>query len=381
MSSGGIQATWYELASAPASPALLVYRSRVEENLRRMVALAGGAERLRPHIKTHKMPELVKLQLGLGVKKFKCATVAEAEMAVEAGAKDILLAYQPVGPAIQRILEMLRRFPQVDFSVVADNEQVLRELSAALGTANGANPERRAPLELQVLLDLDVGQHRTGILPGPNAIALYGLLSELPGLKPGGLHAYDGHVSDPDPVRRAILCEEAYAPVAALIDRLERQGLPVPRVVAGGTPTFPFHAKRGNVECSPGTCVFWDAGYSSKLTDLDFVPAALVLTRVVSKPGEGRLCLDLGHKSVASEMPHPRVVFLNLPDARALAHSEEHLVVETSKSDEFQLGACLYGLPWHICPTVALYSEAQVVEGGRVSGVWKVTARERRLTI
>src|SRR5207302_169959 len=83
---------------------------------------------------------------------------------------------------------------------------------------------------------------------------------------------------------------------------------------AGGTPTFPIHARRADLECSPGTCVFWDASSASKLPDLSFLPAALVLTRVISKPAPDRLCLDLGHKALASEMPHPRVQFLNLPD-------------------------------------------------------------------
>jgi D-serine deaminase-like pyridoxal phosphate-dependent protein len=82
---------------------------------------------------------------------------------------------------------------------------------------------------------------------------------------------------------------------------------------------------------------------------MEFLNAALVLTRVVSKPGGNRLCLDLGHKAIASENPHPRVVFLNLPDAQAISHSEEHLVVETERAGEIELGACLYGVPWHVC--------------------------------
>jgi D-serine deaminase-like pyridoxal phosphate-dependent protein len=135
------------------------------------------------------------------------------------------------------------------------------------------------------------------------------------------------------------------------------------------------------VECSPGTCVFWDAGYTSKLPDIPFVPAALVLTRVVSKPGGNRLCLDLGHKAVAAEMPPPRVRFLNLADAVPVLHSEEHLVVETQRSSEFKVGDCLYGVPWHICPTVALHAEAVVVQRGRIIGRWPVAARGRGVSL
>jgi D-serine deaminase-like pyridoxal phosphate-dependent protein len=157
--------------------------------------------------------------------------------------------------------------------------------------------------------------------------------------------------------------------------------LPVPRLVAGGTPTFPIHARRGDVESSPGTCVFWDAGYAFKLPDLPFLPAALVLARVISKPGPNRLCLDLGHKSIAAEMPPPRVQFLNLKDAVPVLHSEEHLVLETPRSNDLNLGDCLYGVPWHICPTVALHAEAVVIENGMSAGRWPVVARDRRLPI
>ena len=203
----------------------------------------------------------------------------------------------------------------------------------------------------------------------------------MPGLKPGGLHAYDGHLHDQELATRTQRVEEAYAPVNALRQELLQLGLAVPRYIASGTPTFPVHAKRGEVECSPGTCVLWDAGYGTKCPDLDFLHAALVLTRVVSKPGENRLTLDLGHKAIAAENPHPRVILLNLPDAKAVMHSEEHLVVETAHANEFAVGDCLYGVPWHICPTVALHSQAVTIENGRATSRWKVAARERQLTI
>jgi D-serine deaminase-like pyridoxal phosphate-dependent protein len=142
-----------------------------------------------------------------------------------------------------------------------------------------------------------------------------------------------------------------------------------------------MHARRQGVECSPGTCVLWDAGYARKLPDIDFMPAATLLTRVIARPGVARLCLDLGHKAVASEMPHPRVIFPELPDARAVIHSEEHLVIETSRAAEYPVGSELHGIPWHICPTVALHSEVQVARGGRGVETWPVVARARRITI
>lgn len=365
---------WHEVTNTEdvASPALLIYAERVEENIRRMVAIVRNVERLRPHIKTHKMPEVMRLQLAHGITKFKCATIAEAEMAAMAGARDILLAYQPVGPNVERLLTLCGDFPQTRFSCVADNVESIRELS---------NAAAKASTRLEVLLDLDIGQNRTGVAPGSHAFDLYRLIASLPALTPGGLHAYDGHIHNTDVAERIAACEAAFAPVEVLRRKLEREKLSVPRVITSGTPTFPMHAARDGVECSPGTCVFWDAGYARNLPDMDFLPAAVLLTRVVSKPTANRLCLDLGHKAVASEMPHPRVIFFDLKDSNPVVHSEEHLVLETSEAERYAVGDVLYGIPWHICPTVALHSEVVAVRNARAEERWKVTARDRALTI
>jgi D-serine deaminase-like pyridoxal phosphate-dependent protein len=310
--------------------------------------------------------------MARGIRKFKCATVAEAELLATTGVGDVLLAYQPVGPNLARLLDLVARHPQTRWSCLVDDPGALRTLADAAA--------RRA-VRLEVLLDLDVGQHRTGIAPGDGAAQLYRAIAASRALTPGGLHAYDGHIVETDPAARAAACEMAFAPVEALRRALVAEGLPVPRVVVGGSPTFPLHARRSEVECSPGTCVLWDAGYASKLPDLDFLPAAALLTRVVSRPSPGRLCLDLGHKAVASEMPPPRAVLLNLAGAQAVLHSEEHLVVESPEAARFAVGDCLYALPWHICPTVALHEEAFVVEHGRVTERWPIEARARRLSV
>jgi D-serine deaminase-like pyridoxal phosphate-dependent protein len=365
---------WYAVANVGEidSPALLVYPDRVEQNVRMMLGIAGGPERLRPHMKTHKMAEVIRLQTGLGIQKFKCATIAEAELTASAGATDVLLAYPLVGPKIGRFLDLVKKFPATVFSTIADDAGAMSALSAAVSAAG---------LTIELLLDIDCGQHRSGVAPGPRAVELYRMISQLPGLKPGGLHVYDGHICDTSLAARINACEAAYAPARTLRQELVAAGLPVPRAVAGGTPTFPMHARRSDVECSPGTCVFWDYGYASRLPDLTFQAAALLLTRVISKPGKDLVCLDLGHKAVASENPAPRVYLLNLPDAKAITHSEEHLVIETAKAPAFAVGDCLYGIPWHICPTVSLHAEAVVVRNGRAVERWKVTARERRLTV
>jgi D-serine deaminase-like pyridoxal phosphate-dependent protein len=226
--------------------------------------------------------------------------------------------------------------------------------------------------------------HRTGVTPGPHAVELYRLIACSPGLRPVGLHMYDGHIHDTDLATRTRICEEAFAQFRTMQEALKTAGLPVPASVIGGTPTFPLHARRApleDVECSPGTAVFWDWGYSTILPDMDFLPAILVLTRVVSKPGTKLLCLDLGHKAVASEIPAPRVQLLGLPDARAVGHSEEHLVLETDRAGEFPVGSCFYGMPWHVCPTVALHDEAVVVKNGRADERWRVVGRARMITV
>ena len=105
------------------------------------------------------------------------------------------------------------------------------------------------------------------------------------------------------------------------------------------------------------------------------------MTRVVSRPVENRLCLDLGHKAVASEMPQPRVKLIGLEDAIFIMHSEEHLVVETPRARDYPIGAVVYGIPRHICPTVALYSEVSVIRDGRALETWPVVARSRGITI
>ena len=369
-----MQTPWYIVSNADdiPSPALLVYPDRVHENIKRMIRIAGGVERLRPHMKTNKLPEVVRMQMDQGIWKFKCATIAEAEVAGACLAPDVLLAYQPVGPNVDRLIRLEQKFPATKFSALVDDEGTIRQLSTA---AAGAS------VKLDLLLDLDCGMHRTGIAPGPEAIALYRLIAGLPGLRAAGLHAYDGHIRDTDLTARATACDQAFGPVQAMREQLVKAGLSVPTVVAGGTPTFPIHARRPDVECSPGTSIFWDLGYSTLLPNLDFLPAVLLLTRVISKPATDLLCLDLGHKAVASEGPHPRVELLGLPNARAIGHSEEHLSLETNRAGEFPVGSCFYGIPWHICPTVALHQHAVVIRNGRAEERWQIVGRARAITI
>ena len=365
---------WYELLNESQidSPVLLVYPERIEKNIERMINIAGDPERLRPHVKTHKMAEIVKAQMHRGIRKFKCATIAEAEMLAQCDVPDVFLAYQPVGPKIQRLLTLIQTYPHTQFSALVDNPEVVRQISDLLSATD---------LTLPLYTDLDVGMHRTGIAPDNTALQLIRAIEETSGLQFAGLHLYDGHLGSVDPASRSALTDTIWENIHVLIDMIRSEGFQVPNIIAGGTPSFPYHAKRPNVELSPGTVLLWDYGIELTCPDLPFESAAVLLTRVVSKPANDTVCLDLGTKAVASEMPPPRAIFPRLPEAKVVMHNEEHLVLQSGHARELTVGQCLYAIPWHICPTVALHAEVGVVDQGHVKGTWAVVARARKLTV
>jgi D-serine deaminase-like pyridoxal phosphate-dependent protein len=365
---------WYRIKNPDEvySPGLLIYPDRIENNIRKMIEIAVDPAKLRPHVKTHKMPEVVGLQIKHGISKFKCATIAEAEMTAGCGAKDILLAYQPVGPNIHRFFELKKKFPGTDFSCVADCEDIIRELSI--------NAQRNRTVTT-VWLDINIGMNRTGIAPGETAVKLYKMITDLPGISAGGLHVYDGHIHEKELSLRRKICDEAYKSVTSLTTEIEGSGGHPVRVVAGGTPTFPIHAVRDGVETSPGTTLLWDYGYSTSFSDMEFLHSAVLFTRIISKPAEDLICIDLGHKAVASEMQQPRIFLPELESYHIVSHNEEHMVIRTNETKGLKTGNVLYGIPYHICPTVDRYDKVSVVRNGRVSEQWKVEARTRELTV
>lgn len=360
---------WYALNEPEGipSPALLVYPQRIARNIAEMVRVAGDPLRLRPHIKTHKTAEIVQMQMEAGIRKFKCATLAEADLLGRCGAPDVLLAYQPVGPNQDRFLNLQKAYPQTRFAALADHPAVVDALH---------RKAKQAGAVIRLFVDLNVGMNRTGIAPGPEAEALYKQIAGLEGLEACGLHAYDGHIRHTDPAARQAACDEAFAPVAALRQRLEADGYPVPVIIAGGSPTFPMHAGREGVELSPGTTLLWDARYGSLFADMDFLPAAVLLTRVISHPGPGTYCLDLGHKAIAPEMEFPRVALMGLETCVQTGQSEEHLVLQAIEDPGLEPGQPVYGIPMHVCPTVPKYRWLLTVENGIVTGRWEVAARD-----
>jgi len=358
------------------SPGLIFFKDLIRKNIARLIELAGTGQRLRLHVKTHKTPQVVQMCLAAGLTKHKCATIAEAEMVASVGGDDAMISYPIVGPNCRRLADLIRRYPKCRFSVLADHPDAVEALSACLSDQG---------VKVDVLADIDMGQHRTGIAPGPEAVALYEQIARSPGLNATGLHAYDGHNHIENFVERQTTALSQLEPVLKLRDTLLKKGLPVPCIVAGGTPTFPVYARLDipGLECSPGTLVLQDHGYGSRFGDLTgFTPAALVLTRVISRPTSTRVTFDLGYKAVASDPPAgKRLVLLDVPDYQAVLQNEEHLVIETPQASKFRPGDEVLAIPTHICPTVAMHQRAYVVESGRVTGTWDIVARDRVLNV
>jgi D-serine deaminase-like pyridoxal phosphate-dependent protein len=359
---------WYKPENdfSLATPCILLFPDRIEENIRRMIILAGSAKRLRPHVKTHKIAEIVQLQIQQGISKFKCATLSEVEMVAGAGGKDILLAYPLLDPATGLWFNLMDRYPELSLSVTVDSPEAVSLLSNQAG---------KRGKQVDLFIDLDNGMHRTGITPD----AAYGLISTIgntANVRFRGLHIYDGHIHDRNTEERKAHCERDFEAVNSLLGKLRQDGIEVEELACGGTPTFPIHAAHPSRTLCPGTPLLWDAGYSQSIPDLDFLPAAVVAGRVISKP-ENQICLDLGYKSIASEMNHPRLHFMDLEYDKVMNHSEEHLVLSGRETEHMTAGDMVYALPTHICPTMALHEYVYVVRKQKVVKTWKVVARKR----
>ena len=354
------------------SPSLVVYLPHVQYNIEHAIATVGGdVSKLRPHAKTHKTAEIIAMEREAGILKHKCATLREAEMLAQNGIEDILIAYQMVGPNVNRFVSLQLKYPDADFKVIVDHQESVTALSSAAA---------RLGLNVKVMLDLDVGMNRTGIPLGDAAVEVYAQIEAVDGLQPWGLHVYDGHIHDEDVADRKASCDKSLAQVEEMKERLASKGLDVPLIVMGGTPTFPIYAKTPGVEASPGTFVFHDHGYTTHFPDLGFTPAALLLSRVISIPTPRRITLDLGHKAIAADPDGVRGIVLNVDGAEVDKQHEEHWAINVPDSTPIHIGQEIYVCPTHICPCVALHPFYYVVDAdGYCRGTWEVTARNRTL--
>jgi len=359
------------------TPALVVYPEIVASNFARTLhLLAGDPDRWRPHIKTAKLAYTLRVLVEQGMRNFKCATTLELLVACNGGAADVLLAYPVVGANARRVLEIANQFPRVRISVLIENEEQLRQWQ---GSSVG------------MFVDLNPGMNRTGVEQGKTdeVVRLVRAVEEAK-LQFRGLHYYDGQYGGLDEPERTVAAHAGYDGLLKLVIAIQNNGISVPEVITAGTPTFPcslsykpFHGAGFMHRISPGTIVYGDATSLAQLpAEYGYAPAALVLTRVVSRPHDGNITCDAGHKAVSADAGVPTCVVAGHPELTPLAPSEEHLPMAVShilnrETARPQVGEALYLLPRHVCPTVNNFDSALLVRDGQIASVEKVTARGR----
>src|SRR6267378_1429216 len=334
------------------TPALLLYPEIVASNVERTLELLGGdANRWRVHIKTAKLGYTLRMLVGHGIRNFKCATTLELLVACRSGAGDVLFAYPAVGANARRVSEIADQFPQVRISVLAENQQQVRQWRGS---------------RVGVFLDMNLG------------------------LEFRGLHYYDGHFGGLETRERNAAAHSGYDRLLKVVSELEQRGMRVPEVITAGTPTFAcsvayegFRTGRFIHRVSPGTTVYCDATTLTQLpSEYGYRPAVLVLTRVVSHPRAGVITCDAGHKSVSADAGVPTCVVIRHPELTPLSPSEEHLpmAVQAGATGP-QIGEALHLLPRHVCPTVNNFDCALLVQDGEIKAVEKVSARGREAPI
>ena len=352
------------------SPALIYYKDIILNNTKRIIQMAGGPEKLWPHVKSHKTAEIIRMQTGLGISRFKCATIAEAEMTAEAGGTHIILAYPLVGPNIARYLQLAKAYPDTVFYAIGDNMDQLALL---------AREARSSGTGMNVLVDVDIGMHRTGV-PLESVEIFYEQASALQGIHVKGMHCYDGHIHERDINQRRAIVEEIDRKILKIRDSLRDKKIVCDLLVMGGTPTFPCRTGKNDFYLSPGTLFIGDWGYSCNLPDLAFTPGAAVFCRVVSRQPGNTFTIDLGNKGIAADPAGARGVIAGLEEAKPLFQSEEHWVFSLPAGNDLPpVGSSCYVIPAHICPTSALYPEILIAQENEIRDNWKVSARNRRI--
>ena len=377
----GMNLHFQEEKSVP-TPALIYYQDVILDNTRKAIDIAGGAKYLWPHVKSHKSAEIVEMQCKMGIHRFKCATIAEAAMTAGTSATDILLAYPLVGPNIRRFLLLMQEYQNKNFYALFDCLDQARLLSEKVVNEYG---NKRL---VNVMVDVNTGMNRTGVT-FDKVMDFCRELEKLPGLKFCGFHCYDGDRHEKRLDDRKKKVGETLQKVKNMCETLAGEGIDFEYLILGGSPSFPCYAEGKGIvpgkQCfySPGTVFIYDAGYKAQFPDLPFEPGAAVLSRVVSHPCEGYFTLDTGYKAIAAEQG-VRGILPEYPNAEEQFQSEEHWTFKMKpghESERPEVGQEVYIIPWHICPTTALYDRILVVGGSHREAVWNVTARNRELLV
>jgi D-serine deaminase-like pyridoxal phosphate-dependent protein len=341
------------------TPVPVIDLDRVENNLAKMQAYCDKHRlRLRPHIKTHKMPAFAHQQVERGAIGITCQKLGEAEVMADAGLDDILISYPLIGSAkALRLAELARR---ATMSVAVDN-------LLALETA--AEAARVAGVSIGVLVEFDSGNKRTGVVLVDQALELARRIEATPGLRFDGLMTYPSTAATADFVTEA---RRRFAEV----------GIAISVVSGGGTPNaWQAHEIAGLTEVRVGTYIYHDrATVGAGAASLEDCALHLHAT-VVSRPTEERAVIDAGTKSLTSDTVAPSVgpgfgLILGYPDAVIERLNEEHGVLDLSRCREKPaLGERVRILPNHVCVVSNLHDEVVISRNGRVVDTWRVAAR------
>lgn len=351
------QATW-----TADTPALLLDMAAVEANIARMAAFfADKPCRLRPHVKTHKLPLIARLQMEAGAIGITCAKLSEAQVFLEHGIKEILIANQIVGPTkIHRLIGLAR---QGRLIVCVDHVANAEELSRAAEAAGH---------RLDVLVELNVGLNRCGVMPGAAALELARRLQQMPGLRFRGLMGYEGGLYIKDAAEKQARCLRANQALVATRDLLVAAGIAVEILSAGGSNTYDLTgAHPGITEVQVGSYVTMDL--HNEEFGLSFQQALSLLTTVISRPEPGRAVIDAGLKAVSQDAGLPGCRRSDLALVR-LNEEHGHLqlagpAVELKPGDKIEL------IPSHGCTTIPLHDHYVLTRNGRIESVVPIQAR------
>ncbi len=355
------------------TPALLVYADYVRQNIQTTLGLVGGdARKLRPHVKTAKLAWVVREMASAGITDYKCATTLELLTAATCGARDVLVAYPATGANAERVRQIAASFPEVAISALVESPERIGEWA---GSGVG------------LFIDVNPGMDRTGIgQERTEAIAEMAKAIRKAKIAFRGLHYYEGHLGSLALDERTSVAHRGYDQLMEIAAALKAAGVPAENVVTSGTPAFPcalayagFRMAPFHHQFSPGTVVFNDLTSLSQLPrEWAYRPAAVVLSRVVSRPRANIVTCDAGHKSVSADAGVPNCRAIGREDLTPLKPSEEHLPLEVPEGASVPaIGEFLYLVPKHVCPTVNNFDHALVVEQGKVARLDRVAARGR----
>ncbi len=354
------------------TPALVLDLRVVEANIARTVEIAQAAgARLRPHIKTHRMLAVAQRQIEAGAQGICCAKTGEAEVFADGGVDDIFIANQVVGAAKMRRLRALAE--RVRLAVGVDHPEQIDLLSQAF---RGADP-------LDISIEIDVGQRRTGVVEDHEAVDLAQRILDSPGLALRGVYTHEGHdYAARDDSDLAVIADQAQRQMLDAAQAIRDATGAACEVSMGSTPSLfarKFHA--GIDELRPGTAVFNDGSHANFLGHTDWC-AATVLATVVNRPAPDRVVVDAGAKALTSDRRGPSILensgfgmVVGRPEATIVSLSDEHGVLSVPDADAYAIGEVIQIIPNHICPCVNLYDHAFVARDGIVREVWEVSAR------